>query len=34
MFAALLCSVGMGQGVDTSVTRSCCPDSLVESIPR
>jgi hypothetical protein len=34
MFAALLCSVGMGQGVDTLVTRSCCPDNLVESIPR
>jgi hypothetical protein len=34
MFAALLCSVGTGQGVDTSATGSCCPDGLVESIPR
>jgi hypothetical protein len=34
MFAALFYSIGIGQGVDTSVMRSCCPDSLVESIPR
>jgi hypothetical protein len=32
MFVALLCSVGMGQGVDTSVTRSCCPRAWYECL--
>lgn len=36
MFAAQLCSLEKDQDqvVDTSVTESCCPDDLVESIQR